>query len=89
VDDSEERRHPADHRRACWHGECKPRKDMIERYSSPRTSRRARLVGMIRRLEERMRRHRELVWHPRLEFSAARQMSVTNRQLEVLRRRMR
>jgi hypothetical protein len=62
---------------------------MIERYRARRFGRRVRIAGMIRRLEGRMRRHRELLWHPRLEFSAARQIAATHRQVEVLRRRMR
>jgi hypothetical protein len=48
-----------------------------------------RIAGMIRRLEGRIRRDRELLWHPRLEFAAARSIADSNRQLEVLRRRMR
>ncbi|HEX9634542.1 MAG TPA: hypothetical protein VGB34_03540 [Candidatus Limnocylindria bacterium] len=54
-----------------------------------RPGRRTRIAGMIRRLEGRMRRDRELLWHPRLEFAAAREIAATHRQLEVLRRRLR
>jgi hypothetical protein len=66
-----------------------PLTGMNEWLQPGRPSRRTRIAGMIRRLEGRIRRDRELLWHPRLEFAAAREMAVTNRQLEVLRRRLR
>jgi hypothetical protein len=62
---------------------------MNERPPPRRSGRRTRIAGMIRRLEGRIRRDRELLWHPRLEYAAARQIAATHRQLEVLRRRLR
>jgi len=62
---------------------------MIERSRARRFGRRVRIAGMIRHLDGRMRHYRELLWHPRLEFAAAREIAATHRQLEVLRRRMR
>jgi len=66
-----------------------PLAGMNERLQPRRPGRRARIAGMIRRLEGRIRRDRELLWHPRLEFAAAREIAATSRQLEVLRSRLR
>lgn len=41
---------------------------------------------LVATLEARLRRQRELLWHPRLELAAARQMARTNRRLVALRR---
>ncbi|HEX2142693.1 MAG TPA: hypothetical protein VHK28_10565 [Candidatus Limnocylindria bacterium] len=42
--------------------------------------------GLIRALEARLQRQRELLANPRLELAAARQMARTQRRLAVLRR---
>lgn len=44
------------------------------------------LRRLISTLEARLQRQRELLWHPRLELAAARQMARTNRRLTALRR---
>jgi hypothetical protein len=54
------------------------------------TNGRGRLVsGLLRRqiarLESRIRGERELLWHPRLELAAARQMGASQRRLAALR----
>ncbi len=46
---------------------------------------RAGMARAIARLEERLRIQRELLFHPRLELAAARQMAVTARQIRRLR----
>jgi hypothetical protein len=66
-----------------------PLAGMNERLQPRRPDRRTQIAGMIRRLEGRIRRDRELRWHPWLEFAAAREIAATHRQLEVLRRRLR
>jgi hypothetical protein len=43
------------------------------------------MARAIARLEERLRIQRELLFHPRLELAAARQMAVTARQIRRLR----
>ncbi|MGH2456269.1 MAG: hypothetical protein ACRDHD_08445 [Candidatus Limnocylindria bacterium] len=50
-------------------------------------ARRARRIrGLISGIERRIRHQRELLWNPRLEIAAARQIARSRRQLELLRR---
>jgi hypothetical protein len=48
----------------------------------------ARIRSAIERIEARIRRQRDLLWHPRLELAAAREIADSRRHLEALRRRI-